>query len=149
MEIDLIERLNAILQASASAKFNTTAALAAFTTLVCWTVQRARRANEARAQRMWQRWEQADGETDPWRLPGPLAKLKVGPALIQLRNALAHTDDASASPLNGAVEGYQKKQLIGFVVTAGSGEVVLHEDEMRRLGQVITDQYVSGLKPGS
>ena len=146
MEIEVVNRLSIVLRDSADARLNTTTALAALTTLLCWVVQRVRRSNDPRAQRLWQKWQRTEATEAPWRFPGPLAELKVSEALKQLRDALSHADDASASPVNGAVEGYKQHQLVGFVVTAQAGEVTLLEYELRRLGQVLADEYRAGLQ---
>ena len=146
MEIEVVDRLSTILRDGTTADLTTTAALATLTTLVCWVVQRVRRSNDPRAQRLWQAWQKIEASEAPWHFPKPLAGLRVSVALKQLRDALSHADDASASPVNGAVEGHKQNQLVGFVVTTEAGEVTLLEDELRRLGQVLANEYRAGLQ---
>jgi len=89
---------------------------------------------------MWANWKGQLGKQDPWHFPAPLSDLPVSEGIVRLRNATSHADGASVHALN------DDYCLLGFTLEANQVPIQLREDELRRLGLVVAEQFSRSMR---
>ncbi|WP_122464454.1 MULTISPECIES: hypothetical protein [Brevundimonas] len=144
LEFEVVERLAEMLRQTPGRPFSTTEALAYFTTILAWVIQRVKKSEEHLGADLKKRWKELPASDAPWSLPSPLDQKNVFDALDDLRNASAHAGLRSSKPVN------EGKYLVGFElggeVDAVKWTVQLHENELRRIGALVAAGFVAQMR---
>jgi hypothetical protein len=141
-----------------------------FSTILCWTCQRIRAKDRARA--IWQALAEEKASEAGWGLVGlrptersagaaPLSDLPASQFLVALRNATAHGDDRKVAPLHIAEGDGADRRLVGFSLSVdlfdekqdhrkdqprwGSWNVPLTNMDMRRIGLNLAARFCQEL----
>lgn len=144
LEFEVVERLAVMLHETPERDYSTTEALAYFTTILAWVIQRVKKSDEHLGSALKKRWKNLSAGEKPWLLPAPLGEGNVFDALDNLRNASAHAGRRSSEPVN------QGRYLVGFKlggkIEKTSWTVELHENELRRIGALVASEFVAQMR---
>lgn len=133
VEWRVVDRLRELLEKLPDTPHDVTLTYSLFSTILCWTCQRIRAKDRARA--IWKSLSAERAADADWgllvqitpteRSAGiePLSDLPASRFIVALRNATAHGDDRKVAPLHIAERGADRR-LIGFALN-----VDLFDDE--------------------
>lgn len=153
VEWAVIARLRDTLRDSPRHRHEVTLAFAAFSTLVCWVVQRMRckgysHQDEA-AKRFYRRMQETRftgfGSGDPLPVEGAPPATTVAEVLIAIRNGVAHGDGRSVRPLNRSNASPRPPVLTGFVIPWGDASLMLTHSMMVGFGTWIADEFIQDM----
>ncbi len=108
--------------------------------MLAWVAHRVHKPDDANGMRLQKRWKELGAGDQPWCLPEPLVGLNLHDAVISLRDAVAHAGLRSVEPVN------KNECLIGFQLGTRPNPTVLSEDELRRIGALISSDFVEHMR---
>lgn len=150
VEWAVIHRWREILSDPPDTEFDVTFAFAAFSAIVCWTVQRMRAPNDSRTKPAWVDLGNicfadfiANSAGVPPSLPVELATLSAADGIVWVRHVLAHGDARNIRPMNSTPGRRGEVRLLGFRLT-GSGPAAaldLDANTMKSFAISLADRF--------
>lgn len=175
VEWAVVHRLKQMLDDPPKTEFNVTQTFAHFTAILMWTTQRIRVPHAAMpadraAQRALRNLGQQQIADPPWSLSrqppalegaeilgderevnADFAGMSVERFTIWLRNALAHGDGRSISPIHKQSRRTGREYLAGFAISNDRGQgttLHLYHQDMIRIGKALADNFCQELSHG-
>lgn len=152
VEWAVIARLRDTLRDTPRHRHEVTLAFAAFSTLICWVVQRMRCQGHTHQDQVARRFHKRMQRTrftgfgaDPLLIEGAPATTTVAEALVAIRNGVAHGDGRSVRPLNRSAAAPRPPILTGFVIPWGEASLMLTHSMMVSFGTWVADEFIQDM----